>query len=116
MPDKDKKVMAHELLQMYRHRTGLTQTELATEIDRSSKRMVQYWEAGTSLPKPDSLRRLLALFAAKKVFRAGQEKQEAARLWTAIKEAADTRLDFLNPYPIFDEGWFDDRLDGKISL
>lgn len=116
MPNKDKKVMAHELLQMYRHRTGLTQTELAIEIDRSSKRMVQYWEAGTSLPKPDSLRRLLALFAARKVFHPGQEKQEAARLWTAIKEAADTRLDFLNPYPVFDEDWFEDLLAGNTAL
>ena len=115
MPDKDKKVFAYELLQMYRHRTGLTQTALAAEVDRSSKRMVQYWEAGTSLPKPDTLRRLLTLFAARRVFHPGQEKQEAARLWNTIKEAADTRLDFLNPYPIFDEGWFDEVLNARNS-
>jgi predicted ATPase/transcriptional regulator with XRE-family HTH domain len=115
MPDKNKKLMAHELLQMYRHRTGLTQTGLAAELDKSSKRMVQYWEAGTSLPKQDSLRRLLALLVARKIFHPGQEKLEAARLWTAIKEASDTRLDLLSPYPIFDEGWFEDLLDGRIA-
>src|SRR5690349_19846282 len=101
------KLLPYELLQMYRARMGSTQVQLAAELGLSSKRMVQYWEAGTYLPRADSLKKLIEAFAERHIFVPGKEQEEARQLWNAVKDASDTRLDSLTPYLVFDEAWFD---------
>lgn len=110
MSQHTQKLFPYELLQMYRSRAGLTQSQLAAGVGLSGKRMVQYWEAGTSLPKVDSLKKLIALFLKAGSFGTGKEKEEARQLWQAVKENYDARPNNLTPYPLFDEGWFEELL------
>lgn len=103
---KEKNYLPHELLQMYRRRSGFTQTELAGLIGLQSRRMIPAWEAGESLPKPDRLKKLIELYLHKNIFIHEQELEEARQLWNAVKAMFDAQGERLSAYPIFDDAWF----------
>ncbi len=110
---KGKKLLPSELVQMYRHRAGLTQIHFAALAGLNSKRMVQYWETGTSLPKPETLKKLLESLLRKGIFLHGQERDEVVQFWQAVKGAFDSRLETLNPYPVLDERWLEEIISLK---
>jgi transcriptional regulator with XRE-family HTH domain len=58
-----------------RTKIGLTQVELANELGLS-RRSVGEWEAGSSYPKAQRLKALIALAVKRQAFPAGQEAQE----------------------------------------
>jgi predicted ATPase/transcriptional regulator with XRE-family HTH domain len=96
--------LPNELLRMYRVRAGLTQTQLARLVGLRSLRMVQYWEAGTSLPKARMLQAIIAVLVERQVLRPPLIEREARRLWAAV--AAEHERYRVTPYPIFDAAWF----------
>src|SRR3569623_246885 len=89
---KNNKAFWYELLQMYRVRAGLTQSQLARLLGFKSLRMVQLWESGTNLPKAENLKRLIEILLEKDIFMAGKERTEIEQLWTAIKDSFETKL------------------------
>jgi WD40 repeat protein/transcriptional regulator with XRE-family HTH domain len=87
------------LLLRDRGRTGLVQLDLA-ERAGVSRRSVQDWEAGLTLPTPERLRALIrALFEAGGLTN-GREMLEARELWAAV-EREGPRM-----HAPFDEEWF----------
>lgn len=102
---QNQKYLPGELLQMFRKRSGLTQAQLASLIGLQSKRMVQSWEAGESVPKSDRLGRLIEFYLARQVFLPGQELAEAHHLWNRVKAYFDATSRNLVAYPVFDRGW-----------
>ena len=103
---KEKKYLPHELLQMYRRRAALTQTELAALVGLQSRRMIPAWEAGESLPKPDRLEKLLEVYLNRGVFVSEREVEEARQLWQTVKSFYDANSERLAAYPVFDDAWF----------
>jgi transcriptional regulator with XRE-family HTH domain len=110
---KTKQLLPYEYLKMYRNRTGLSQIEFAKAIGLNSRRMVQYWEAGNSLPRADKLKKIIALLWELKIFIAGQEREEAEALWAAVKDSFEERDEKLENYPVFDVGWFEKLMAKK---
>lgn len=110
------KPLPHQLLLMYRQRTGLTQTRLAQVLGLKSDRMIQLWEGGYSIPPASRLKKLIELYLHQGIFIVGQERQEAAQLWHSIKEMFDTNSPNFETYPIFDEKAFEALLVGKTEL
>lgn len=108
---RESKPLPHELLLMYRQRSGLTQTQLATQLGLKSDRMVQKWEGGYTLPTAPRLQSLIQLYLYAGVFIAGNEQEETHQLWSAIKDMFDQNTATYESYPIFDEGWF-----GQLTL
>jgi predicted ATPase/transcriptional regulator with XRE-family HTH domain len=91
---------------MLRHRSGLTQAQLAAFLGLKSARMVQNWEGEFNLPTADRLRHLIQLYLERQVFVAGKEKEEVRVLWKVVKDWFETHNFNAETYPIFDEGWF----------
>jgi transcriptional regulator with XRE-family HTH domain len=86
------------LLLCHRGRTGLVQRELAVRAG-VSRRSMQDWEAGLTLPTAERLRALIrALLGAGGLTR-GREVSEARELWAAV-EREEPRL-----HAPFDEEW-----------
>src|SRR3954468_1015162 len=112
---KDKKLMPSELVVMYRHRAGLTQSQFAALAGLNSKRMVQYWETGVSLPKPETLKKLVEGLLINGILIKDQEQEEAIQFWEAIKAAFDTRLENLKPYPVLDRRWLETLISRKYN-
>jgi len=110
---KGQKLQPFELVQMYRNRAGLTQLQFANLAGLNSKRMVQYWETGSSLPKPETLKKLVEGLLEKRILVSGQERDEVVQFWGAVKSAFDTRLENLNPYPVLDERWLYELITRK---
>jgi predicted ATPase/transcriptional regulator with XRE-family HTH domain len=108
-----RRYQAYELLYMFRSRSGLTQSELATLIGLKSFRMIQYWEGGYSLPKAEKLRRMIEVFCQENGFLNGSELEEARLLWETIKSAAEARPDSYSLYPVFDKVWLDQFLQRR---
>lgn len=104
---KENKLLPSELVQMYRHRAGLTQTQFASLAGLNSKRIVQYWETGASLPKPDTLKKLVEGLLNNGILLSNQEWDEVVQFWGSVKDAFDTRLENLSPYPVLDERWLE---------
>ncbi|MEI6043011.1 MAG: tetratricopeptide repeat protein [Chloroflexota bacterium] len=98
--------LPNELIKNYRSRIGLTQSQFALEMGFTSRRMVQYWESGNSLPKPDNLRKLIATLFRLKAFSIGKELQESEALWQAVKFAAEDNYQKMVVFPNFDVAWF----------
>jgi WD40 repeat protein len=97
-PDGPGESFRGQLLRL-RGRIGLTQLQLAAELDVHIN-SIQSWEAGLSCPSAASLRRLIAALLRLGGFGVGREQREASALWTAA-QAASPRL--RTP---FDQTWF----------
>jgi predicted ATPase/transcriptional regulator with XRE-family HTH domain/Tfp pilus assembly protein PilF len=105
-PQRENRASPGELLKMLRNRAGLTQAQLAGFLGLKSPRMIRNWEGEFNLPTPDRLQTLLKLYLARRVLLAGQEREEARRLWQTVKDWFETHNFNAETYPIFDEGWF----------
>src|SRR5260221_10576972 len=68
-----------------RTQLGLTQTGLA-ELLHVSRRAVTEWEAGSSYPKAEHLKHLIALGVQQQAFPAGREAEEIRALWHAAHQ------------------------------
>jgi WD40 repeat protein/transcriptional regulator with XRE-family HTH domain len=64
---------------------GLTQAGLAEQLG-VSRRAVGEWEAGSSYPKPEHLKQLIALGVQQQVFSVGSEAEEIRLLWQAAHQ------------------------------
>ncbi len=65
--------------------TGLTQAGLA-DLLHVSRRAVAEWEADSSYPKADHLKRLIALGVQQQAFAAGREVEEIRAFWQAAHQ------------------------------
>lgn len=102
-----KKYQPHELLVMLRQRSGLSKAELAELLGFASKRMLQKWEGGYTLPTPERLRQLIKIYHARNVFVAGKELEEIRLLWLTIQNHSNATHPSFEGYPVFDVGWFE---------
>lgn len=59
------KALPDQLLRLFRHRSGLTQGQLAALLGFKDNRMITKWEGGYSLPEPRRLRKLVELYLEK---------------------------------------------------
>src|SRR5437667_3537240 len=64
---------------------GLTQAGLANELG-ISRRAVGEWEAGSSYPKVQHLKALIALAIQQRAFTLGQEAEEIRALWKSARQ------------------------------
>jgi len=64
---------------------GLTQAGLA-DLLHVSRRAVSEWEAGSTYPKPEHLKQLIALGVQQQAFPAGREAEEIHTLWQAARQ------------------------------
>ncbi len=88
-----------QMILTLRTHIGLTQAGLA-ELLGVSRRAVAEWEAGSSYPKAEHLKQLIALGVQQQAFPAGREAEEIHTLW----QAAHQKL-------LFDESWLAALLD-----
>lgn len=90
------------IVRKLRERTPkLTQEELAALVQLDS-RTIQTWEAGERQPNLDNLKKLTKVFVSRYKFTKGQEKEEAALLWSKVGRSAN-----------FDREWFDELLQAS---
>src|SRR6266849_1197193 len=82
-----------QMMLTLRTHIGLTQAGLAERLG-VSRRAVAEWEAGSSYPKAERLKQLIALAVQQQAFAAGREEEEIRTLW----QAAHQKL-------LFDESW-----------
>src|SRR2546429_3911675 len=73
-----------------RTKLGLTQAELADRLG-VSRRAGGEWELGSSYPKAEHLKALLALAVGQQAFAAGREEEEIRAFWKAAHQKV--RLD-----------------------
>ncbi len=106
LPKRDIKASPGELLKMLRHRSTLTQAQLAELLGLKSARMVRNWEGEFNLPTAERLRDLIRIYLERQVFVVGKEREEVRELWQVIKNWFETHNFNSETYPIFDEGWF----------
>src|SRR5438132_5984267 len=74
-----------QLMLTLRMRLGLTQAGLA-EVLHVHRRAVAGWEAGSSYPKAERLKQLIALGVQQQAFPAGREEEEIRALWKAAHQ------------------------------
>src|SRR5437868_185274 len=74
-----------QLMLTLRMRLGLTQADLA-EVLHVHRRAVAGWEAGSSYPKADHLKKLIALGVRVSAFPPGREEEEIRALWKAAHQ------------------------------
>src|SRR5713226_6869136 len=82
-----------QMILTLRTHIGLTQAGLA-ELLHVSRRAVAEWEGGSTYPKAEHLKQLIALGVQQQAFPAGREVEEIRTLW----QAAHQKL-------LFDEAW-----------
>ncbi len=85
-----------QMMLTLRTHIGLTQAGLADRLG-VSRRAVAEWEAGSSYPKAERLKQLIALGVQQQAFPAGREEEEIRALW----RAAHQKL-------LLDEAWLHD--------
>ena len=83
---------------------GLTQRDLA-DLLGISRRAVGEWEAGSSYPKAEHLKRLIELGVQQQAFPAGREAEEIRTLWKAAHQKV-----------LLDEAWLSALLGHKPPL
>src|SRR5437868_9070412 len=93
-----------QLMLTLRMRLGLTQADLA-EVLHVHRRAVAGWEAGSSYPKADHLKELIALGVRVSAFAAGREEEEIRALWKAAHQKV-----------LLDEAWLRDLLAPAASV
>src|SRR5256886_2792381 len=74
-----------QLMLSLRMRISLTQAGLAALL-YVHRRAVAGWEAGSSYPKADHLKELIALGVEQQAFAAGREAEEIRALWRAAHQ------------------------------
>jgi transcriptional regulator with XRE-family HTH domain len=74
-----------QMMLTLRTNIGLTQAGLA-ELLHVSRRAVAEWEAGSSYPKAERLKELIALGVQQQTFAAGREEEEIRALWHAAHQ------------------------------
>src|SRR5579864_4375833 len=82
-----------------RQRSGLTQRELSAHLGVNHK-AIGAREGGLTYPGAERLRQLIAVYLERGTLLAGQEEEEAAALWEAVRGRAPRRT-----VP-FDRQWF----------
>ena len=82
---------------------GLTQNGLANLLG-VSRRAVGEWEAGSSYPKVEHLKELIALVVKTQTFPAGREAEEIRALWKAARQKV-----------LLDESWLSSLLEPSCS-
>src|SRR5436305_13105887 len=87
-----------QLMLTLRMRLGLTQAGLA-EVLHVHRRAVAGWEAGSSYPKAERLKQLIALGVQQQAFPAGREEEEIRALWKAAHQKV-----------LLDDAWLRDLL------
>src|SRR5690348_13928824 len=80
---------------------GLTQSGLADQLG-VSRRAVGEWEAGSSYPKAENLKQLIALAIEQRGFPAGREAEQACELWETTHQKI-----------AFDEQWLSALLNQR---
>src|SRR5256714_3687871 len=88
-----------QMMLTLRTHIGLTQAGLA-ELLGVSRRAVAEWEAGSSYPKAEHLKQLIALGVQQQAFPTGREEEEIRTLWQAAHQKV-----------LFDEPWLAALLD-----
>jgi predicted ATPase/transcriptional regulator with XRE-family HTH domain len=106
---------SEELLVLYRKRSGWSQEELARRLNGVSTRSIRNWEAGANQPKPETLCRLIAVYATAGVFVPGREIDEARQLWQRVKSRFDGQTRRQETYPLFDEARFTWSLGDRVA-
>jgi predicted ATPase/transcriptional regulator with XRE-family HTH domain/Flp pilus assembly protein TadD len=91
------------VFQSLRNKARLRQQDIATMVGVSVN-TIQYWEAGTTYPKAQALKKLIEIYLRFEVFAAGQELAEAEELWEKVRQEAPR----LNAF--FDHEWFKTQL------
>ena len=86
-----------------RTRMGLTQVGLANRLG-ISRRAVGEWEAGSSYPKAEHLKEVIALGVKLQAFPKGYEAEEIRTLWKAASQKK-----------LLDERWLSSLLDQPCS-
>jgi WD40 repeat protein/transcriptional regulator with XRE-family HTH domain len=86
-----------------RNAIGLTQNGLANLLG-VSRRAVGEWEAGSSYPKVEHLKELIALVVKSQAFPAGREAEEIRALWKAARQKV-----------LLDEHWLSSLLSQQHS-
>src|SRR5207245_2408851 len=74
-----------QMMLTLRTHIGLTQAGLADRLG-VSRRAVAEWEAGSSYPKAERLKQLIALGVQQQAFPAGREEEEIRALWRAAHQ------------------------------
>src|SRR4030081_472803 len=97
------------LLLQFRGRTRLIQRDLATRAG-VSRRSVQDWEGGVTVPTAERLRGLIGALLAAGCLTEGRERSEAHQLWAAAEREAR------RSYAPFDDDWLASLLAGQRSL
>ena len=87
--------------------TGLVQHEFAARV-RVSRRSVQDWEAGVTLPTAERLQTLIRALLEAGGLSSGHEMSEARELWAAV-ERGEARRNF---HVAVDRARVDDRTAG----
>ncbi|HEX6557218.1 MAG TPA: helix-turn-helix transcriptional regulator, partial [Ktedonobacteraceae bacterium] len=87
-----------QLVLTLRTAIGLSQVGLAERLG-ASRHAVADWEGGSSYPKAERLKQLIALGMRASAFAAGREEQEIRALWKAAHQKV-----------LLDEDWLHDLL------
>ncbi len=87
-----------QLMMKLRNTIGLTQEGMARQLG-ISRRAVAEWEAGSTYPKAERLKRFIELGVQQQAFTTGREEEEIRALW----RAARTKV-------LLDEAWLHDLL------
>ena len=90
-----------QLMLTLRTHIGLTQTELAEKL-QVTRQSVGEWEAGSSYPKADHLKRFIALGVQRHAFGVGSETEEILALWHAAHQKV-----------LIDKAWLHELLSSK---
>jgi predicted ATPase/DNA-binding CsgD family transcriptional regulator len=92
---RDRDYSFGEAMLALRTKSGLTQAELA-DLLGISRRAVGAWEAGSSYPKIEQLKKLVALAIERHAFPLGHEAEEVQALWQASHQRISLDEAWLN--------------------
>lgn len=88
------------LVQRLREKAGLSQNEVANALDLS-ERTIQHWEAGTTYPSVEHLKKLVEVYIQQAAFTVGHERDEVKAFWDLAMQSTSHRKE------VFEEVWSD---------